>query len=339
LFSQQDLQENIMGRKTRKALIIILSLVLLGSLGAVGYEIAEYKQGSDSYEKAEELSGLPDLSDIETEAASASDTGETTSTDIQGTGAQTWSDPYADALGKMDFTALRKVNPDVLGWIYVPGTVISYPVVYSNQKDSTYYLKHTWSGDYGIVGAIFVEPANSSSLSNFNTVIYGHNMNNGSMFGSLKSFRSQSYWSSHRNIYITSDGGARCYQIFAAYEVSTSGDAYQIGFSSDNAKQAFIDSCLKHSAISTGVTPTVNDTILTLSTCTGHGHATRWVVQAVLKNAAPAVKPSPSPSPSALPAPTESEQPADAAPTETPAAEQTPSAETPVTSDAPTEGQ
>ena len=88
-------------------------------------------------------------------------------------------------------------------------------------------------------------------------------------------------------MYITDDNGSHKYEIFAAYEVSTTGTTYQLGFSGDASKQAFIDYCLAQSVIDTGITPTVYDRVLTLSTCTGNGHATRWVDQAVLKCVAP----------------------------------------------------
>jgi sortase B len=293
---------NDMGKKTRKILIIVLSIALLASLGVIGYELTEYKKGGDEYQKAEELAGIPDLADVDVSATDASATDAATGTDTQGN--VVWVDSYADALRSMDLSALKKVNSDVKGWIYIPNTVISYPLVHGPERASTFYLSHTWSGDSSIVGAIFIEPANSGSLGNFNTVIYGHNMNNGSMFGTLKNFKSQSYWKSHKNIYINTDAGSRCYQIFAAYEVSTQGTTYQISFSGDQSKQEFIDYCLKQSLISTGVKPGVNDNIITLSTCTGHGHATRWVVQAVLKNTAPAASAAPvTPVASASPTP------------------------------------
>lgn len=285
-----------MRKTTRKILIIILGCILLASLGMLGYKLLQYREGDKTYDEAARLAGVPSFVDTgdhgepaETEAVNA------TGTDINGDTVPV--DSYSYTLRDIDLAALRKKNSDVQGWIFIPGTVVSYPVVYGSGKAATYYLTHTWTGDYGIVGSIFLEPANSSDFSNFNTVIYGHNMRNGSMFGSLSAFASQSYWKSHKNIYITTDAGAKCYQIFAAYEVSTSGTAYQLSFSSDKARQEFIDSCLKQSMISTGVTPTANDSIITLSTCTGSGHTTRWVVQAALKNTSPAKTPVPSPSP------------------------------------------
>ena len=222
----------------------------------------------------------------------------------------------------MDFAALREVNSDVLGWILVPGTPISYPLVQGN--DNQYYLKHTWKKWNSVVGAIFLECQNSPDLSDFHTIIYGHRMNNGSMFASLKHYKKQSYWKQHPCVYITDDNGTHKYDIFAAYEVSTQGTTYQIGFSGDQSRQEFLDYCAGQSVISTGITPHVYDQILTLSTCTGHGHATRWVVQAVKPGtppAEPAPAPEPAPVPETVPAP---EPAAPASPEET-----TPPAEEP----------
>lgn len=284
-----------MKKKTRTILLIALSLILLVSLCALGYELIQYRKGDEAYQQAEKLAGLPDLTGLANTAApspAASDSPADPETDAGGAdaGGAVWTDPYADALRNMDLSSLKEVNGDVTGWICVPNTAVSYPMVYGAARDSTFYLNHNWAGNNSIVGAIFIDPANSPSMKNFNTVIYGHNMNNGSMFGTLKNFRSQSYYAAHPNIYITTESGAACYQIFSAYEVSTEGTSYQLRFGSQQERQDFIDFCLAQSVISTGVTPTANDHIVTLSTCTGYGHSTRWVVQAVLVNTAPAAE-------------------------------------------------
>ena len=196
-----------------------------------------------------------------------------------------WQDPYAQALKDMDFSALRQQNPDVLGWILIPGTRVSYPVVQGT--DNSYYLDHTWRGGKNSVGAIFMECRNSSDLSDFNTIIYGHRMNNRSMFGTLSQYKSRSYWQAHPYVYLTDDSGTHRYEIFAAGEVSVDSDVYRLGLRSDSSRQSFLDSCLALSALNTGVTPHTYDKVLTLSTCTGNGHATRWVVQAVCPGQAP----------------------------------------------------
>jgi sortase B len=265
--------------KKRKILMIVLAAVFAVSAGMLIYELSQYRKGQEIYTEAEELVDLPNFEEIEHPDVSADseETQETQETPV-------YIDPYAEQLKNMDFSALREVNPEVLGWILIPGTVVSYPFLQTD--NNSYYLTHTWKTWTSIVGSIFLEYQNRSDFSDFNTVIYGHNMNNGSMFGTLKKYKSQSYWRSHPTVYITDNSGSRAYKIFAAYEVSTIGSTYQIGFPSEQSRQDFLNFCMDQSVISTGVVPTVNDHIITLSTCTGRGHATRWVVQAVLKSTA-----------------------------------------------------
>lgn len=263
----------------RRAVMAVLAVVLLGSCTMLVRRWMDYREGGEAYAEAEMLVELPDLSALETPQL-AQEVPEAAEE------APVYVDPYADALRDMDFTALREVNSDVLGWILIPDTVISYPLLQGS--DNQYYLNHTWKKWTSAVGAIFLECSNSSDLSDFNTIVYGHRMNNGSMFASLKNYKTKSYWSAHPCVYITNDAGSHKYDIFAAYEVSTEGSTYQIGFSGDDSKQAFLDYCMSQSVIDTGIVPTVHDRILTLSTCTGRGHATRWVVQAVLRGEAPA---------------------------------------------------
>ncbi|MCI2058338.1 MAG: class B sortase [Oscillibacter sp.] len=270
-----------MNRKLRIALTTALAAVFAVSMFVFARELLQYRAGRETYEEAGELAGVPDFSGDSAAAGSAEPAAPAVSSGVQ----TVYADPYAQQLREMDFSALQKVNRDVLGWIVIPGTVISYPMLQTS--NNTYYLRHTWKKQSSVVGAIFLEHQNSGDFSDFNTVIYGHNMNNGSMFGSLKKYKKKSWWAAHPIVYLTDGNGTRAYRIFAAYEVATAGETYQIGFPSDQAKQQFLDYCVSQSVIKTGVTPTVSDHVVTLSTCTGRGHATRWVVQAVLKNPNP----------------------------------------------------
>ena len=271
-------------KKLRLLLIAALALVLAVSVGMLIRQNIQYREGERDYAEAEALVELPDLSQLapeEPEEPEEPAGGESAPEEEQ----PVYVDPYADALRNMDFSAQREVNSDVLGWILIPGTAVSYPVVQGTDND--YYLNHTWKKWTSVVGSIFLECRNSRDLRDFNTIIYGHRMNNGSMFAALKNYKTQSYWKAHPYVYLTDDSGSHKYEIFAAYEVSTEGDTYRLGFGSDQEKRAFIDYCLAQSVIDTGVVPRTYDRVLTLSTCTGQGHATRWVVQAVLWGEAP----------------------------------------------------
>ena len=270
-----------MKKPIRVAVILLLAAIFAGSVFMLLSRSADYRKGEEAYTEAETLVELPDLTDlpaprlepVQEEPAEEPEPEEEP---------VVYVDPYADALRNMDFTALREVNGDVLGWILIPGTAVSYPLVQG--EDNQYYLTRTWKKWTSAVGSIFLECRSSRDLSDFNTVVYGHRMNNGSMFASLKYYQKQSYWQEHPCVYITDDNGTHKYDIFAAYEAAVDSATYQIGFSGDDARQAFLDDCLSRSVITTGITPTVSDRVLTLSTCTGRGHETRWVVQAVLKS-------------------------------------------------------
>lgn len=127
----------------------------------------------------------------------------------------------------------------------------------------------------------------SPDLCDFNTIVYGHRMNNGSMFAPLKNLLEAELLGCpfprvhHRRQRQSQVGDLR--RLRGLHRR----DTYHLGFPKDSSKQAFIDYCLEQSVIDSGITLTVYDRVLTLSTCTGNGHATRWVDQAVLKCVAP----------------------------------------------------
>ena len=85
---------------------------------------------------------------------------------------------------KVDFESLKKINPDIVGWIHIPGTGIDYPIVQA--KDNTKYLHRTFRGKDSHVGAIFLDALCATDFSSFNSIVYGHNLKNGEMFGHLK---------------------------------------------------------------------------------------------------------------------------------------------------------
>ncbi|MEG2176595.1 MAG: class B sortase [Oscillibacter sp.] len=315
-----------MKKKTRVFLLIFMALVFIGSSAVLLYRTAQYKQAAKTDAEAAQLVDLPDVAAIVPPPADP----EENSAVLPEIPAEAppekpkpvYVDPYAKALRGMDFTALREANPDVLGWILIPNTPVSYPLVQG--ADNQYYLKRNWKTWTSVVGSIFMECKNSPDFSDFNTIIYGHRMNNGSMFAFLKHYKQQSTYDAHPAIYITDDAGSRKYEIFAAYEVSTKSSTYLLGFADNAAKQNFLDDCVGRSVIKTQVVPTVNDQILTLSTCTGNGHATRWVVQARLKGETPPEAPAKIPD-----NPTPATPPVNPAPEQTPPAPANPPAASP----------
>ena len=177
-------------------------------------------------------------------------------------------DAQAEALLALDLEALRQTNPDVLGWITIPDTIISYPLM--KAKDNQEYLYQTWDGKDSKFGSICLEGRNSNDLSD-------------DMFGTLLAFADQSHYESHPRVYVVTDSGVRRYDIFSAYEANVVSDTYRLVFEDDARRQSALDLYTASSVLDTGLTPEVTDSILTLSTCTGRGTTNlRFVVQAVL---------------------------------------------------------
>lgn len=185
----------------------------------------------------------------------------------------------AQALEAIDLTALQEKNPDVKGWIYIPDTELSYPLLYGKNND--FYLYRGWDKTRNNCGSIFFDFRCSASFEDFNTVIYGHRMRNDSMFGTLKYYQTEEFWQDHPTIYIVDASGVRQYDIFAAWEPSVTSPVYSMDYGTQGQRQEFLDACLAGNQLNTGIVPGPEDKILTLSTCTGKGHATRWVVQGV----------------------------------------------------------
>jgi len=190
-------------------------------------------------------------------------------------------DPEMEAMTRISLEALREENPQVTGWIRIPGTRIDYPLMQG--EDNDYYLNHTWNAQENPLGAIFLEYRNSPDLTDYNTIVYGHNMNDGSMFGNLRKYASEYHWKNNPYIYLATDAGVWRYEIFAAYRAKVDSATYGLSFHQETTRASFLIHALDSSVIQTKVVPEANDRILTLSTCSGIGYSSRWVVQARLK--------------------------------------------------------
>lgn len=173
--------------------------------------------------------------------------------------------------------SLHEENPDVIGWIRFDNSEISYPLMQG--KDNDYYLKRNYRGEKNNAGSIFLEVSNSPDLEDSHSIIYGHNMKDLSMFGSLKEYKYKDYYKDHPYFTIYTLDQVYRYQIFAYYDISMYGDVYNNQFGPDDFFQSFIDTMVSRSYYDTGVRPQKTDKIITLSTCSTEGN--RFVVNAV----------------------------------------------------------
>ena len=126
------------------------------------------------------------------------------------------------AITEYGFDSLDRYNPDYVGWLTIDDTVVDYPVMKSSENDPEFYLHRDFYGNYSVSGCLFIgEKCNSESKS---FVIYGHNMNNGSMFGALDEYYDYDYAERHRDIRFYVNGKERIYRVFAAFQTKVYDD-------------------------------------------------------------------------------------------------------------------
>jgi len=258
-------------KKGTKILKIILIIVIAVGLVLLGlYEWQGYVNRKESAEAEELAAATPAPEQSE---APAEDEKEEEKRPLP-------KDPVVLDMMYTNLNSLREVNPDVIGWIYIPDTKVDYPIVKGD--DNEYYLEYSWKNTKSGAGAIFMEQVNNPDMKDFNTIIYGHNMRSNSMFGGLSDYRNIKYLEEHPSIYVATDTGVYRYDIFAAHRVGVKTVIYHTELNEPLEREEFIHFSLDYSAVDTGIVPTVDDKILTLSTCSGSGYSTRWVVQGVL---------------------------------------------------------
>lgn len=182
----------------------------------------------------------------------------------------------------VDFPALKAINEDVVGWIYIPVLELSYPVVQG--EDNTHYLHYTYEGTANSCGSIFLDSETAADMSDRNSFVYGHNMRNGSMFGSLKKFRKDPYLAeSNPYIYYYTEDHAYKYKIFAYYITQVGSKTY-FNFNADSQYDTYIDyvaTCNEYTGFDENDFATRKN-ILTLSTCSGQHSRNRMITHAIL---------------------------------------------------------
>lgn len=185
----------------------------------------------------------------------------------------------------IDFEELWETNPDVYAWIVIPGTDINYPIL-QHPIDDSYYLNHNLDGSTGRPACIYTESLNSKDFTDNNTVIYGHNMRNGTMFAQLHKFEDKDFFDEHREIIIYLPDKVLHYKIFAVHNYDDRHLLYSFDFSDKAVYKDYLESIFSiddmNANIDTEMTVTENDKIITLATCVYKKPSLRFHVQAVL---------------------------------------------------------
>ena len=177
-----------------------------------------------------------------------------------------------------DSAALTSTNSDYVGWLTIPGTVINYPVMFSPSEPER-YLHLDYYKQYSYSGTPFLDTRCDPNEGNL--IIYGHNMINGTMFGSLKSYRNENYLNSHKTIFLELSDGVHMFEIMSAVTLEKDDPWYSFLHAVDaDEEAAWIAELERKSGAHTGDTPTGTERLLTLSTCTGNRRTERMIVVA-----------------------------------------------------------
>ena len=276
-------------RKRTKTLGDVIRLIVMLAALAVflysGYTLygfyKEYKKSSDEYDNLENSYAVDqeqeseNIDNLEDDDALQSISGQEVRKVLEDGEEKT----LPVLKNPIDFTQLLSVNSDIVGWLRIRALDISYPVVQG--KDNDYYLHRTFEKTDNFAGCLFVNSYNMGDFTDQNTIIYGHNMKNGSMFGKLKNFSDPEVFKKSRYFWIFTPDFIYQYRIFSASVVDKTGLTYQISFTDDEFDQ-FISRAYSNSVLDNqDVTVTKEDRIVTLSTCTGDD-STRFVVMGKL---------------------------------------------------------
>ena len=275
LFAAAYFKKGKYSRNTPKRKVVGIAVVSLCGLLALGSgflmvrDLNQYSESAGAYEDIASHVELPE----QTEAP------EDDNTETEPAG----EDPSV-VLPTVDFDALRETRPDIIGWLTLPDTAINYPVTQTD--DNEYYLHHLYDGTYNKTGCLFADYENQEDFSDRNTIIYGHNMRDGSMFATLNEYDEQSYYGGHPQMYLVTPDGGYVVEIFTAFvakpsESGSDTSPWRLSLKDDGAYTTWLSEMAGRSVIETDVTVTSSDKVLTLSTCTPGG-ASRFIVMGKL---------------------------------------------------------
>lgn len=264
-----------------KIICIILLIILIGIVAVWGYRIIVENRANSKYEEIQNTVNSA-AKQAETEAVIIeTETEEETETETEEV-----QNAFDIPEKNLDWASLYAENKDIYAWIYIPGTQVDYPVLQSASDDS-YYLNHNIDGSYGKPGCIYTEKINSKDFTNYNTVLYGHNMKNGEMFGCLHDYEDKTFFDENPYVYVYTEEKTYVYEIFAAYTATNAHILNTNDFSTQEGFADYLDNVVYNKALTgnfrNDTRVTSDNRIITLSTCTSNS-SKRWLVQAVLVN-------------------------------------------------------
>ena len=245
-------------------LIVSLAAVVVSGINVFRLS-REYQKGINEYQQLESYASVKEEAPVLEESTEAEEAEEESlipvSVDIQ-------------------YDELKKINEDFAGWLYYEPLDISYPIVRGNDND--YYTHYTFEGEKNSSGAIFMDFLNKTDCSDYNTIVYGHNMRNGTMFGSLKKMlNDSSIQEENPNFYVFTEDKAYMYEIFAVYLTQADSRTYDL-IRNEEEQQGFLDYVDETATWRSDKVVSASDKVMTLSTCHGLHSNNRTIILGVL---------------------------------------------------------
>ena len=178
--------------------------------------------------------------------------------------------------GEIDFDALRKINPDIVGWLYYESTNINYPIVQG--KDNDYYLHISFDGTWTLGGTLFADAITEEPFNQFNTIVYGHHMQDHTMFGDIKELKDPEYCKEHPQFELITPEGKYHLKICAFVHQPSDSAIYTTNFHDEEGKQEYINLIKSLATYITTEEMTAEDRLVILSTCAYEYQEARYMV-------------------------------------------------------------
>lgn len=249
------------GKKAWALALLFLGMLVTGGLHLRAL-LGEYAAGEAAYGALEEYVRHPEI---------------LTTPSLPGPGGEGAAAEEPSQPGpEVDFEALSAINPDVVGWLSIDDTNISYPIVQG--EDNKYYLDHLFTGEKNRAGCLFLDCENTPDFSDGNSVVYGHYLKDGTMFSSLLKYKEQAYFDAHPAGWLVTPGRTCRIHFFSGFVSNVKGEAWTTA-----PDAAWSTRMAQKSLFAANMTPQPGDRFLTLSTCSYEFKNARFVLIGVVE--------------------------------------------------------
>lgn len=264
-----------MNKLIRSVLMIVCVAVMIFSAWQIVRIVGNYRESQDSYKALEQYVSFAEKAEDPRESPLPTESLSTEPTENVSEVTAVTEMPDISAWPQVDFGQLSEINDDIVGWIYIEGTNINYPIVQTT--DNSYYLKRLFDGRRSGAGCIFLDYRSDADFSDRHSIIYGHHMNDRTMFARLVEYKSQNFYDEHRIAYLVTPTAYYKIGFFSGYVSDISSDAWKLSFHGDEYGK-WLEGIQQRSCFVSDCAPTEEDRVITLSTCTYEYNDARFVL-------------------------------------------------------------